>query len=188
MFDILPCSSVDILANRADLFALLQDAVDSGASVSFMAPLDLTLAATFWDKVADEVANNQRIVVIARETDTGKLLGSAQLAFAMTPNGSQRAEIQKVLVLRSARRKGIARAMLFVLEILAWRAGKSLLVLDTADAGAEKLYERCGFVRAGVIPNYAFAPYGGLVDTVIYYKQLAPPGPDTPISAGVSAD
>jgi len=188
MFDIVPCSSADIRNNRTELIALLKGVVDGGASISFLAPLDLAIATAFWDKVAEEIDNGQRIVVVARESSSRQLLGCAHLAFAWTPNSTHRAEVQKVLVIQSARRKGVGRAMLFVLDILAWRAGRSLLVLDTArDSGAEKLYENCGYVRVGIIPNYAMAPYGGFVDTVVYYKQLNP-GPDTPISQGVPAD
>jgi GNAT superfamily N-acetyltransferase len=188
MFDIVPCTGADIRNSRADLIRLLQEVVDSGSSVSFLAPLDLDLAAAFWDKIADEIDNNQRIVVLARVATTRDLLGCAHLVFAAVPNGAKRAEVQKVLVFHAARRKGVGRAMLFVLDILAWRAGRTLLVLDTArDSGAEKLYEHCGYTQVGVIPNYAMAPYGGFVDTVVYYKQLAP-SPDTPISHGVPAN
>ena len=51
-------------------------------------------------------------------------------------------------------------------------AGKTLLVLDTASDAAERLYERLGWQRVGVIPGYALWPAGGSVDTVIFYKQL----------------
>jgi hypothetical protein len=37
------------------------------------------------------------------------------------------------------------------------------LVLDTAEDEAQPdLYERVGFKLAGLIPDYAFKPYGGL--------------------------
>ena len=52
------------------------------------------------------------------------------------------------------------------------RAGKTLLVLDTAAVEAERLYARLGWQRVGVIPGYALWPTGGLVDTTIYYKAL----------------
>ena len=35
---------------------------------------------------------------------------------------------------------------------------------------AERLYERAGYQRAGVIPNYALWPDGGYCDTVYFYK------------------
>jgi hypothetical protein len=47
-----------------------------------------------------------------------------------------------------------------------------LLVLDTASDDAERLYERLGWTRSGVVPDYALWPDGRLVDTTIYWKRL----------------
>ena len=52
-------------------------------------------------------------------------------------------------------------------------AGKTLLVLDTANGDAERLYARLGWRRCGVIPGYALLPGGGLCDTTFYYRTLA---------------
>ena len=51
-------------------------------------------------------------------------------------------------------------------------AGKTLLVLDTADATAERLYRRCGWQFAGTIPGYALWPRGGSCDTHYFYRTL----------------
>ena len=32
--------------------------------------------------------------------------------------------------------------------------------------------KKLGYVRAGVIPDYALKPYGGLCGTIIYWKRL----------------
>ena len=48
-----------------------------------------------------------------------------------------------------------------------FRVGRS-----TTEGGASELYESLGWVRAGVIPDYAYKPHGGLVGTAIYYKRL----------------
>ncbi len=53
-------------------------------------------------------------------------------------------------------------------------AGKTLLVLDTADPAAERLYERLGWTRVGVIPGYALYPDGRACDTVVFWKRVAP--------------
>jgi ribosomal protein S18 acetylase RimI-like enzyme len=51
---------------------------------------------------------------------------------------------------------------------------RTLIVLDTSSSGnALGLYDRCGYTRVGTIPRYARDPDGPLIDTVIYYKQLA---------------
>ena len=53
--------------------------------------------------------------------------------------------------------------------------GRTLLVLDTASADAERLYVRAGWQRVGAIPDYALLPGGGLSHTVLYYRRLGPP-------------
>ena len=35
------------------------------------------------------------------------------------------------------------------------------------------LYESLGYQRAGVIPDYAHRPHGGLVATIVFFKRLA---------------
>jgi ribosomal protein S18 acetylase RimI-like enzyme len=49
-----------------------------------------------------------------------------------------------------------------------------LLVLDTAvEDGASRLYERLGFTFAGIIPDFALKPHGGLTGTMIYWKRIS---------------
>ncbi len=60
-------------------------------------------------------------------------------------------------------------------EASARSAGKSLLVLDTADAHAEKLYTSLGWTRLGLIPNYALLPDGGFCATTFFWKLLTSP-------------
>jgi hypothetical protein len=50
--------------------------------------------------------------------------------------------------------------------------GKTLLVLDTASAEAERLYARMGWTRLGVVPGFALLPEGGLCDTTYFYREL----------------
>jgi RimJ/RimL family protein N-acetyltransferase len=46
-------------------------------------------------------------------------------------------------------------------------------VLDTVTGGdAERLYERAGWQRAGVVPKYALMPGGEFCATTFYYKHL----------------
>jgi hypothetical protein len=37
---------------------------------------------------------------------------------------------------------------------------------------AERLYERLGWRKVGVVPNYALYPDGTLCDTTFFYKDL----------------
>ena len=64
-------------------------------------------------------------------------------------------------------------ALMRAAEAAAIEAGKTLLVLDTAGADAERLYARLGWRRVGVIPGYALWPDGGLVDTTIFFKDVS---------------
>lgn len=170
--DIRRLDAEDIRTHRDGLIELLKNVVDGGSSVNFIAPLDAGIAAAFWDKVADDAAAGARIVLAAFDAD--RLVGTAQLVLAMQPNGRHRAEAQKVLVHTSARRQGIASALMYALEDEARAAGRSLIVLDTEQySGGETLYERVGYVRMGVIPGFAFNSDGSaLINAVFFYKLL----------------
>jgi len=51
--------------------------------------------------------------------------------------------------------------------------GKTVLVLDTVTGdAAERLYERLGWTRVGVIPNYALYPDGRPCSTTVFWKAL----------------
>ena len=79
---------------------------------------------------------------------------------------------QEMLVHRQRRRQGIGEALLAAAEREAVRAGKTLLVLDTASGDAERLYARQGWERCGEIPNYALWPDGRPCATTIFFKTL----------------
>ena len=89
------------------------------------------------------------------------------------PNQPHRAEIAKLMTRQSYRNRGVATALMQAAETLAAQRGRTLLTLDTAtDGGASRLYERLGFTLAGVIPDYALKPHGGLTGTMIYWKRI----------------
>jgi GNAT superfamily N-acetyltransferase len=149
---------------------LLRDSVDSGASIGFLAPLPATEGREFWRAVRSELADGR--ILLGAYAD-GKLVGSVQLAPVAKPNGRHRAEVQKLLVLQAFRGHGIAKALMAAVERKAVELGRWLLVLDTVPRQpAEKLYERLGYVRAGVVPDYAESSSGGFDPTVIFYKRL----------------
>jgi GNAT superfamily N-acetyltransferase len=150
---------------------VLIDCVEGGASVSFMHPMTVAKAAEFWREVAASMARGERALLIA-EDDQGAVIGTAQVVWATPENQPHRADIAKMLVHRRARRLGVGAAVLEAAERAAADAGKSLLVLDTASADAERLYERRGWQRVGTIPDFALWPDGGPCDTVVYYKRL----------------
>jgi ribosomal protein S18 acetylase RimI-like enzyme len=154
--------------DRGPLADVLVDCVEGGASVGFMLPLSRERAATFWDKT---LSDEGRVVLVA-EDRSGTVVGTVQVIVAAPENQPHRGEISKMLVHRAARRRGIAESLMRAAEAAAIDAGKTLLVLDTASDSAERLYERLGWKRLGVIPDYALWPDGGFVDTIVFYKNL----------------
>ena len=162
-------------ATDAELDALtevLVDCVEGGASVSFMWPLTHEHARAFWRDVADSAARGERVLLVA-EDDLG-IVGTVQLVLAVPDNQPHRADLAKMLVHRRARRQGAGGTLLDAAEQAARELGRTLLVLDTASADAERLYERRGWVRVGTVPDYALLPDGGLCDTVLFYRRLVP--------------
>jgi GNAT superfamily N-acetyltransferase len=156
------------------LSAVLIDCVEGGASVSFMTPLARERADRFWRSVAEGVAAGDRILVVAEDPATGEIVGTAQVVLGLPENQPHRAEIAKVLVRRSARRQGVAGRLMRAAEEAARAAGRTLLVLDTVTGGdAERLYERLGWTRVGVVSGYALMPDGRPCDTTIFYKHLS---------------
>lgn len=155
------------------LSAVLIDCVEGGASVSFMAPLSEEKANAFWRDVAEGVALNERILLVARDRDSGTIIGTVQVVLKQPDNQPHRADIAKMLVHRDVRKRGVGAALMQAAETAARQAGKSVLVLDTVTGGdAERLYTRLGWMRVGVIPNYALWPRGGLCDTTVFHKQI----------------
>lgn len=154
------------------LAAVLVDCVEGGASVSFMSPLSRERALAWWRGVAEGVARGERALLVAE--DAQGIVGTVQLVLAQPENQPHRADLSKMLVHRRGRRRGIGEALLRAAEGVAREEGKTLLVLDTGSAEAERLYERTGWVRVGSIPGFALWPQGGPCDTVIFYRELGP--------------
>ena len=165
---------VDLVTSRemSGLSELLIDCVEGGASVSFMQPMTMAKSVDFWREVAGGVARNERVLVVAEDAQ-GSIIGTAQAVWPSAENQPHRADIVKMLVMRTARGRGVGAAVLAAVEHAARAAGKTLLVLDTASAEAERLYERGGWQRVGTIPKYALLPDGPLCSTVFFYKDLA---------------
>lgn len=155
---------------------LLIDCVEGGASVSFMPPLERGRAEVFWTDALARASRGERIVLVAEEQTTQEVVGTVQLLLAMPENQPHRGEISKMLVHTRARRRGVAEALMRAAEAAAREVSKTLLVLDTSSAEAERLYRRLGWERVGTIPGYALWPDGALCDTTIFYKHLLADG------------
>lgn len=151
---------------------VLIDCVEGGASVSFMWPMTYAKAEQFWRKAAASVARGERVIVAAYDGE-GAVIGTVSVLWAEPENQPHRADIAKMLMHRRARRQGVGAALVKAAERVALEAGKTLLVLDTVTgADAERLYERLGWQRCGVIPNYALWPDGRPCATTVFFKSL----------------
>jgi GNAT superfamily N-acetyltransferase len=163
--------ATEVHAHLDGLAAVLADCVEGGASVGYMAPFSHHEARRVYEAYAAEVERGRRLLLAA--FSDGTLVGTAQVVFAPHPNQPHRADIARVLVHRAARRRGIARQLMERAEREALAEGKTLLVLDTVTGdAAERLYERLGWTKVGVIPGYALYPDGRPCDTSVFWKSL----------------
>jgi ribosomal protein S18 acetylase RimI-like enzyme len=150
---------------------LLVDAVNSGASVGFWAPMDQARAILYWREVMQGMVQENRVLLVAE--DAGEVVGSVQLVLSDRQNGHHRAEVTKLMVHAAHRGHGLGRALLAAAHVEARFRGRTLLILDTrtGDAG-ERLYESMGYTRAGEIPCYTIQPDGARQGTTIFYHVL----------------
>jgi ribosomal protein S18 acetylase RimI-like enzyme len=163
--------SDELAAHLDGLAAVLADCVDGGASVSYMAPFSLEQAREAFAGFVADAEQGRRLILAA--FGGGELVGTVQVVLAAPPNQPHRADIAKLLVRRSARRRGIAERLMEEAEREARAEGKTLLVLDTVTGdAAERLYVRLGWQRVGVIPNYALYPDGRFCDTTVFFKPI----------------
>ena len=162
--------SVPVSADSAiSLIDLLTNCVEGGASIRIT-------RFPYWQKVFGNASDGNRVILIAREHSEGPIIGSAQIAFETRANGRHRAEVQKVMVLTTHRRRGLAAALMNQVEATARSRQVTLLFLDTSDGpgGARRFYDSLGYTYVGGIPGYALDPDGSAWPNAIYYKRLAP--------------
>lgn len=166
-----PLDVAALASAEGRLAVLLKACVDSGAAVSFLAPLALSEARAFWRRAGSAVASGRRIVLAAWVD--GALMGTVTVDCDTPPNQPHRAEVAKLLVHPEVRRRGVARALMVAAEQAAAHHGRTLLTLDTraADAG-EALYRAMGWSYAGTIPGYAVDAAGVPHDTRLFYKRV----------------
>lgn len=161
----------EVGAEAADaLAALLVETTASGASVGFMHPLAPERARAWWRSALADAARGGRTVFGAFAG--AELAGTVTLYTALPENQPHRAEVMKLQVGASHRRRGIGELLMRAAEARAEELGRTLLVLDTASDDARRLYERMGWTRVGDVPDYALWPDGRPCATTFYWKRL----------------
>ncbi|THD46840.1 MAG: GNAT family N-acetyltransferase [Bradyrhizobium sp.] len=136
-----------------------------------MSPFSRDSALGFFRKVERSVAAGDTVLLAARLD--GTIVGTVQLGLDTPPNQPHRADIQKMLVHRSARGRGIGAALMAEVEEEARRCGRWLLVLDTVPGeNGHRLYLRAGWTQSGIVPDYALFPDGRPCDTAFMWKRL----------------
>ena len=153
------------------LCELVRDAVSGGASVGWVTVPSALEVAHYWRGVADQVESGAIVVLVAYAPS--QVIGTVQLHLSARPNGTHRAEVARLLVHSSARRRGVGAALMRAIEEAALQRRVSLLVLDTRTGDpSQHLYEKIGYSLAGIIPNYARGTTGTLEPTSIMYKEI----------------
>jgi GNAT superfamily N-acetyltransferase len=153
------------------LAALTVDAVEGGSGVNFLTGATQAETGAWWEARAAGVASGAITVFVARDGD--QIVGSTLLERSTNPNSPHRAEIGKVIVLRSHRRRGLGKALMDTAETRARADGRWLLLLDTAQGSeAESMYRALGWTAFGVVPNHAMLPDGTPWPTTYFWKDL----------------
>lgn len=96
------------------LSLLLEDSVNNGASIGFLAPIEKNEVVNYWREVNSKLANGNNRLWIAIQQ--GTIIGSVQLSLVSKKNGVHRAEVEKLMVLTTARKQGIATLLMNELE------------------------------------------------------------------------
>jgi GNAT superfamily N-acetyltransferase len=102
--------ATELPAQLDGLAAVLADCVAGGASVSYLAPFSHEQARAEFEAMAAEAEKGRRLILAAFAD--GQLVGTVQVILALPPNQPHRAEIAKLLVHRSARKRGIAQLLM----------------------------------------------------------------------------
>jgi acetyltransferase len=169
---------IDELDERAvrdhldELAQLLLDAHASGMALGLPAPLSRDDARAAYADAAAKLAPGERSLFAATEGED--IVGAVQLDRSDVGNGRHRAEVRRLVVRGDRRGAGVGRALMEAVVEHGQKLGLRLLWLSTHEGtDADRVYERLGWTRAGVIPDYAELPNGDLAGNAFYFLRLA---------------
>jgi len=154
-----------------ELGQLLLDAHASGMALGLAAPLSGDGARSAYVAAAARLAPGESVLLAALDGD--HVVGAVQLDRPAAGNGRHRAELRRLAVRSDRRGAGIGRALAQAAVEHARSWGLRLLWLSThAGTDAERFYERLGWTRLGVIPDWAVLPNGDLAGNAFYFLRL----------------
>jgi GNAT superfamily N-acetyltransferase len=158
-------------AHLDELAQLLLDAHASGMALGLPAPLSIEGARDAYAAAADRLAAGERLLLTAFEGD--ELVGAVQLDRSGAGNSRHRAEVRRLVVRTDRRGAGVGRALMDAVAEAARALGLRLLWLTTHEGtDADRFYDRLGWSRVGVIPDYAELPNGELAANAFYFLQV----------------
>lgn len=153
------------------LAQLLVDCIAAGASIGWVRRPTLDAARAYWQRIAESEARGERCWWVIADGEA--VLGTVQLLTDGPENGRRRAEVCKLMVHPSVRRRGFGQALMQAAETEARLLGRRLILLDTnTDSPAQRMYEALDWQVCGVMPDYAEQADGSLGATTWMYKRL----------------
>lgn len=175
---------------------LVADAVARREALGLLGPLSADDYRKYLVGLLDEAMRGDAGLVAAigaaGSAMDGIVLGTAQ--WTRSPYATRRvlAELDRVTVAPDARGLGVGRALVEAIVESAGEQGIEVLTLEVRgnNHGAIALYESCGFVRTGVLPN-AVADEMVRHDVILMSRELPRPDGVTllgsrPLGAGAS--
>ncbi len=172
MFEIRRLAASELLERKPEFEWLLKDAVETLGTVGFLLPVTGDKLDRYWSGVARDMEAGRRELFAAIEH--GKVLGSLQIAYEKAESTSHRADLQKLIVHSSERRRGIARALLVdALERMPALDVAMYTITTFKEGAAEDLVRGLLFTRFGVMPHYGLTPDGKLHDASMHYISRA---------------
>jgi len=167
----------EVYKYQDQLCTILQECVNKGSSIGFLAPLSSKDALDYWLGASELITKgNLHLFILTSATSSTEhtpVLGTVQLSLIPKATHLHRAEVIKLMVLPSARRLGIARDLMLHVEAFAKGIERSMLTLDTAtESAAMEMYRRLEWEEWGTCKVYASWPDGRRCDATFFRKDI----------------
>lgn len=149
---------------------LSQDVVEADAHLGWERTHSMEMR-DYWQRQSATIDESDHVLFVAYDDE--RLVGTVQYERGHFPTSRHRAEVAKLMIAPSHRRRGVASALMDRLEQHACSQGIELFVLDTrAGEPVEELYLRRGYTRTGLVPGWMKYSNGSYRDTVFFFLKL----------------